>query len=814
MKVFRFIFFLLLTGGLIYALNTKFGDIPPLGKFLDPANGFWQNAQTVESSLPNSLNLPGLHDEVIIKFDNRLVPHIFAANEHDLYYVQGYITATHRLWQLDLQTRVADGRLAEIVGERGIKMDRYHRRLGMSWAAERSEELLKQNKQAWKIATAYADGVNDYIATLSYRDLPIEYKLLNYEPESYSPYRAILLQKYMANMLTGATNDIEHTNVLKALGPEMFNRLWPQYPEDNSPIVPGNFLEDKQAKNSETDSSSIGFLPEKFIRYDHSFLPDEMNGSNNWAVAAEKTKDGAPILCNDPHLGLNIPSIWYETQLHLPDLNVYGVTLPGAPGIVIGFNEKVAWGVTNAGRDVKDFFTIQFKDKSRNEYRYADSWKKTSKRIEDIKIAGGETYFDTVVYTHWGPVMYDRTFNNNGSVPNLAMKWEAHEPSEDMMTFYYLNRASNYNDYLEAVEYFRCPGQNFCFISKEGDIAIKQQGKFPAHTTLSGRFIRDGSNPESEWPAPIPNDQNPLMHNPERGFVSSANQHPTDSTYPFSYHPGGYFEHYRNRRINQRLSEMENVTVDDMMELQKDNFNLTAYEALPVMLKAFDSEALEGDASEWFKILDNWNRFNDPKEKGPVLFEIWWKTLKPMIWDELNREDGNFVYPNDYQTIRFMSKSSTHPLIDFKETEEKESLTNLLNNSYAHALEKLKKWESEEHGEIIWSNYKGTRLLHLARLPAFSVHNIPIGGNKHIVNACSKTHGPSWRVVVKHGEELEAWGIYPGGQLGNPGSPYYNQFTDKWAAGEYYKLLFLQDAGHHHDEIIFTQKVTSQTKEN
>ncbi len=805
MKLFRFILLLGITTGLVYSLNSPFGKIPPLGKFLDPAGGFWNNAQTEQSSFPSELSFPGIKDEVVVQIDNRLVPHIFANNEHDLSYAQGYVTAIYRLWQLDLQTRAAAGRVAEIVGPAAIEADRYHRRIGMTWAAEKSEQLIRQDETSWELATAYTNGVNDYISTLTYRDLPVEYKLLNYWPEAYSPYRAILLQKYMANMLTGHVKDIEHTNVLKVIGEEMFNSLWPEYPKSQSPIVPGNFLKNEDIKAG-TSVSQPGSSANEFISYNDEFLPYENSGSNNWAVAGSKTKDGSPILCNDPHLGLNIPAIWYETQLTLPDNNVYGVTIPGAPGIVLGFNEHVAWGVTNAGRDVKDFFSIEFQDNKRNAYKYAGEWRETSSRIEEIKIAGQESFFDTVIYTHWGPVTYDRNFNKDGSVTNLALKWQAHEPSNDMMAFYHLNRARDYNDYLTALEYYECPGQNFVFISKEGDIAIKQQGKFPARTKTTGRFIQDGSSTDSEWPAFIPNSENPFLLNPERGFVSSANQHPTDSSYPYKYHAGAYFEHYRNRRINDELERMTDITVEDMKRLQTDNFNLTAAEALPIMLQNLRELELSEMEKDWVRTLLDWNRFNDPGLQAPIYFEIWWKTLKPLIWDELDRDDGNFSYPNDFETIRVISDQPNHALIDYGETTERDSINDLLHKSLTAALKIYAKW-TEEGKESTWANYKGTRLQHLSQLPAFSFHNIPIGGNRHIVNACSKSAGPSWRMIVKHGEKLDAWGVYPGGQSGNPGSPFYNQMTAKWAAGEYYNLLFLRNVDELDERIIFSQKV-------
>ncbi len=207
--------------------------------------------------------------------------------------------------------------------------------------------------------------------------------------------------------------------------------------------------------------------------------PDPDNGSNNWAVGGSKTRSGAPILCNDPHLGLSLPSLWYEVQLHTPSMNVYGASLPGAPGVIIGFNDHIAWGVTNGSEDVKDYYAVKFRN-GRSQYLFKGEYRDASQRVEIIKIKGQEPYYDTVAYTVWGPVMYDNTFHDDvPGQPFLALRWKAHDHSNEILTFLKLDRARNYEDYVDALQHYTCPAQNFVFASKTGDIALWHNGEFP-----------------------------------------------------------------------------------------------------------------------------------------------------------------------------------------------------------------------------------------------------------------------------------------------------------------------------------------------
>ena len=351
---------------LTWALNTKHGDVPPFGKLLSPYRGFWRNAEAA-SDFPaqQALALPGLQAPVTVRYDDHRVPHIFAQNDHDLYYAQGYLTARDRLWQMDFIAHVAAGRLAEIVGPARLETDRFFRRMGLKYGAEKSLAVAMADPTISTVLTAYADGANAYIGGLTPATYPFEYKLLDYAPEPWKPLNSALILKYMAFDLSGRSDDLRMSNALGKYGPAVMRDLFPDYPVREDPIVPvGTPLD--------FDPLPVPPVPESFSA-DYSGLtpqnePDKDLGSNNFAVSGAKSASGYPLLANDPHLQFNLPSIWYQVQLAAPGANTYGVSIPGAPFIIIGFNEQVAWGVTNVAADVLDWYQLKFKDNTQREY--------------------------------------------------------------------------------------------------------------------------------------------------------------------------------------------------------------------------------------------------------------------------------------------------------------------------------------------------------------------------------------------------------------------------------------------------------------
>lgn len=809
MKILKFSISLLITLGLIYLLNNnwtiKNKPIPALGSFLDPFHGFWQNIESKNNKGKEQLHIPGLQSAVTVVYDSLLIPHIFAKNEDDLYLAQGYVTAMHRLWQMEFQIHAASGRISEIIGEVALDYDRKQRRLGMVYGAEHAIETMMQNPVMAKAITQYTNGVNAYIETLDADDLPFEYKLLNYKPEPWTPLKMGLLLKNLSQTLNMGDNDFEMTNALKIFGKDIIDLLYFDTEKPTGdPIVsnPGNW----KFSAIKLDSVPLA-VPEELITVPPAAEKKKGVGSNNWAVHGSRTATGAPILCNDPHLHLTFPSIWYAVHLNAPGVNVMGVSLTGAPTVVIGFNDSIAWAVTNAQRDLVDWYKVQYKDKKREAYLNDGKWKPVKKKIEKIIVRGKNPFYDTVTYTHHGPVVYDNSYHGDNGKNGYAFRWLAHDGSEELTTLYMLNRARNHDDYMKALDHWTGPAQNFAFASVSGDIAMRIQGKFPVRRKDEGKYVLDGTKTSTEWQAFIPTEQNVMIKNPVRGFVSSANQFPADSTYPY-YVRSEHFETFRNRRINEVLSANASVTPQAMMKLQNDNYNLQAALSLPLMLSMLDKSTLQGNENQIAVALSTWDYFNNAETLPASYYEAWWDALNSILWDEMNVENVPLDYPNDFSTIHLMKTKPDLSFYDITSTTEKETLQTIINRSFRESAAKIEKWEKENRKPAQWADYKNTLIQHLLRIAPLS-QNVRVGGNSGIVNAAGPRNAPSWRMIVsleKDGPKV--WGVYPGGQSGNPGSPYFDNMVNDWATGKYFRLNFPKSAERLKDKSIYTTQLS------
>lgn len=785
MKVFKVLVALLITAALIYALDRTWGSIPALGKFLDPFHGFWQNAEK-GTGIEEEILVDGLENRVTVLYDSMLIPHIYASNDHDLYFAQGYITAKHRLWQMEFQTHAGAGRISEIIGDVALDFDRTQRRLGMTYASENALRAMEADPIAKEMIDSYTKGINAYIATLDYEDLPFEHKLLNYSPEPWTTIKCAILLKNMAKTLNMGDKDMEMTNVAKLFGKETVALLFPDREEVGDPIVDnaGNW----KFAPIRLDTVPLA-MPAELVAIRRHETADKDVGSNNWALHGSKTKTGSPLLSNDPHLALSLPSIWYVVHLSSPTVNVMGASLPGAPAVIIGFNDSIAWGLTNGQRDLVDLYKIRLRDNKRNEYFSDSVWKPTRKVVEEFRIKGKPSFFDTVVYTHHGPITYDPTFHAEDERSSFAFRWIAHDPSVEIITFYKLNRAKNHAGYMDALDHFSSPAQNFAFASVRGDIAMRVQGKFPVRRPEEGKYILDGTRTAFEWQAFIPNEQNVMYKNPPRGFISSANQYPADATYPY-YITSTSYEAYRNRRINSVLSKITEAGPEDMMRLQFDTYNLKAAESLPVFLAALDTASFNDKERTAYQVLKSWNYYNDPDSEGASYYEAWWDALRPLIWDEMDSKKYLLDIPTAFTTIKLIRENPGLSFFDIQATPEKETAADVLRKSFTLGVEDIEEWKAKKGKSPRWADFKDTYIGHLLRQEALSVH-VQHGGNHDIVNASSRTFGPSWRMVVSLEKTgLKAWGVYPGGQSGNPGSPFYDNMIAMWAKGKYFSLPF------------------------
>jgi penicillin G amidase len=809
MRILAFFLTLSLTISLTYLLNNPIEKeprpIPAIGKLLNPFTGFWANGEALNNNQNESFTFKQLTNKVEVVYDEQLIPHIFAENLKDAFFIQGFITAKHRLWQMDISTRATSGRLCEVMGERTLNNDQLQRRRGLVFAAENTLKFWEKQPEDIQNLNSYTAGVNAYINSLKPRDYPLEFKLLDYEPEEWTNLKSAIFIKSMAQSLCMRENDLESTNALTVFGQETFDFLYPEQNPKQSPIIPAgtpwNFT---PVEIPETKPILMGLYD-----YTPHSKPSPFLGSNNWAVSGKKTQSGNPILCNDPHLNMTLPSVWFEIQITTPQSSSYGVSLPGFPGITIGFNEHISWGMTNVGHDLVDYYKILWSDSTRENYIIDDQIKPVRLKYETYNLKGGKTIIDTVRYTEWGPIVYESI---DHPMKDLAMRWVAHDggPNE-LSVFRKLYTSQNFDDYYDAVQEFVIPPQNIVFASDEGDIALKVQGHFPLKRKSQGRFIQDGSNSDNGWHGFIPKAHNPQIKNPERGYVSSANQHSTDTTYPYYYNGG--FEDYRGRALNMFLDSMSNIDIQDMMNLQSNTFSYKAADALPIMLSYLEWQPKDDIETSIYQGLKEWNFYFEKELLAPVFFEYWFNAFHELTWDEITKKEEALgiaiLQPETWRTIALLEDTPDNSFFDIIGTPKNETAKDIVNQSFNSVLANIKQ-KLKENSNYNLDIHKNTNVPHLGRIAAFGSKPISVGGDASALNAIRGSHGPSWRMIVEMSSPIKAYGVYPGGQSGNPGSPYYDNMLDYWTKGKYYEKLFLKTPEDGEGKTLFKESYSNK----
>jgi penicillin amidase len=740
--------------------------VPPLGNVLNPFSGVWQNAESLEDYEDFNLKSDSVAQPVSIVFDERMVPHIYASNLKDAMFAQGYVEAYHRLFQMDIATRAPDGRLSEVFGEVALEYDKKQRRLGLNWAADNAVKGWKKHPEELSLVESYVNGINHRINQLDAAELPIEYKLLNFKPESWNIRKCALFLKAMSQTLAGYEEDIEMSNALKLLGEKDFKAIYPAYSLNEIPVIRE---QDKKAKPRKKDEFIAQFPYIGAITRPRS---PEGVGSNSWAVNPNKTATGSAMLANDPHLGLSLPSVWYELAITTPEFSAHGATLLGMPGIMIGFNQSIAWGETNAGHDVMDYFQIEWVDSAKTAYWLDGKKIPIAYHIEKIKLKNGQEITDSIPYTYWGPIV-----DND---KDLALHWLAHDeaPGREFLTFIHGMKSKNYDEYLEATSEFYCPAQNFTYADTSGTVAIRVNGNLPIRSPeMSGRSITPGNLSKYAWTGFIPRNENPQERNPKRNYVMSANQHSASKDYAYAY--VGKFEQFRNRIADSYLKDSNSLTIDDMKAMQLSSYSLEAEEALRVMLPLLDSNSHKQEA---YRLLANWDFNYTAESKAASFFTQWFESLKTYIWDEvlLYTDSIALPTPSNWVTTQLLNNDPKSKFYDRVETTKQETLKDLVTLSFRETLKDTVALKP-------WASVKQTRVPHLIKIEPFG-QDVEVGGYKYALNAMKEEFGPSWRMIVDLSSVPKAYCIYPGGQSGNPASPFYKNMIESWAEGQYHAV--------------------------
>lgn len=797
--------------------------LPRLGPLLDPIDGIWAVARSARLEREAKRAIPGLQDTVRVLYDDRGVPHIFAASPEDAVRALGYVVARDRLFQLELQSRATEGTLSELLGAAVLAPDRRQRALALAWSAERDFAALDTTSEIARLMTAYAQGVNAWIDGLGAADVPFEYKMLNARPRRWRAVYAYYLSKRMGYTLAYSRHELRRSQIEALVGRVAADALFPVHSPIQEPIVPlsGAPVFDATPLPPPVPRASLSG-PGRFegdaagpisrspaTAHDRPWPPGvEVGavGSNNWAVAPFRSASGYALLAGDPHLELTLPSIWYEAHLAVPgELDVYGVTIPGGPGVTIGFTRRVAWSFTNTEADVLDYFEETLDDPAApTAYAVDGVWHPLTRRVERYRDPRGRVLAeDTVYLTHRGPLAW------HGGLP-LSIRWTVLDTTTEMAALARAARAASVDEWLSAMAAYRAPAQNGLVADVAGSIAIRSAGRLPIRGGDGrGTVVRDGSRSASDWRAYWPLEQLPYARDPAQGYLASANQEPrapqTDTTYLGVDWPSPW----RALRINALLRRDSAVTPEAMARYQTDPGSARADVFLPVFQEVAQAalSAVRGDDDlrEAAGLLAQWDGRYTKDNQRAVLFELAMDELEDRTWDELalpavdGRAGARRVATPAEAVLARLLHDPGNPWWDDRRTPDVvEDRDALIRASLTAALSRAKQLHGDpDGGGWRWERIRHARLSHLLGLNILSRLDVPVAGGSGTLNPSSGsgTFGASWRMVVELGPDLRAWSIYPGGQSGNPVSRWYDDRIGKWSDGELDPVLFPRTAG-------------------
>lgn len=734
----------------------------------------------VHKSLPTvegKVEVAMLDNDVKVHRDQNGIPTIEAKNDADLYRAQGYVHAQDRLFQMDLARRQASGRLSEVVGKAAIETDKKYLVFSLRKAAEKSYDGYSES--AKKILNYYAEGVNAYIEEAK-RDkkLSYEFSLLGYEPEKWTAIDSLTIGKYMAYDLGGHWDHQSFNNwILNNLGEENLKQLLPESfskNPDSEEIIKANLGANA---NINKDTAKVE-------------RPPMENGSNDWVVSGKKTKSGKPLLADDPHLGLSTPSVWYQMTLSTPDHKVSGVIFPGVPGIILGHNENIAWGVTNFGPDVQDLYIERRQSDNPYKFEYDGEYYDAQVDKYSIKVKGQDDEQFEVVNTKHGPIIDFLLKPLGNENTSFSMQWTALESTQELEAILNIDKAQNWEEFEKALENFKAPAQNFVFADNQGNIAYKSNGNVPIRKKGNGNLPVPGYSSEYGWTGYISYDKLPKIVNPEQGFIATANT----ETVKTDYHTSNVWaQPYRKARIDEVLSEKNDLTADDMKKLQMDTKNLYAKEFLTNLLKNVNKDKVS--KNEVYDKLSSWDNIDNKDEAAPLIFDAWMKKIQAHILkDKMSEEAYKFMPHKESYVDKILRDSLNGKKINL--IEEKGGLNTVLTESLNETISELEGKYGKDVNKWKWGNGHTLGFRHpLSKSSALLAYFLnpkeyPISGSKVTVQAAKQNeeglvnHGASWRFVYDFDTKTGYHVVGPG-QSGHVLSDNYDDQITKWVNGEY-----------------------------
>jgi penicillin G amidase len=749
-----------------------------------------------------TISVAGLTAPVEVIRDEWGVPHIYAENEADLFFANGYVHAQDRLWQMEFNRRIASGTLSQALGEATLSTDLYLRTVGLRRAAEKDWALVDDETRA--ILEAYAGGVNAYIDTHRGR-LPLEFTILGVDPAPWTPVDTLAWGKVMAQTLSGNYKaELLRARLIAGLGAEAAGQLMPAYPEDGPFIVPpeaGGYAW-LRGKDIPSPLADLGLgIGQSHVDW----------GSNNWVIHGSRTETGMPLLANDMHLGLDMPAIWYEIGLHGGRFDSVGYSFPAVPMIIVGHNTRVAWAVTNLPADVQDLYIERLDDpENPTRYEFQGEWHDLEIVHEVLEVKDAEPVPLEVWITGHGPIINDVVGGLEGGEP-LALRWTALDGTRLFRAVLSLNVASNWDEFREALRYWDVPSQNFMYADVEGNIGYQSPGLIPMRVPGHlGSVPVPGWTGEYEWQGYIPFEELPRAFNPPAGYLVSANNKVVSDEYPYHL-TSDWSAPYRARRITDLLAADNQVTLEDIRTIHGQTYSLPA-EALRAYL--LEAEAGSDLASQALDLVREWDVYLECDCPGAAVYEVWyWFLVQNTFGDELG-EDLMDVYlgasNNHTQLLIELLADGGSPWFDDIGTGGVEAWDNIV----AQSLEDAVGWLSEHHGQDPqgweWGQLHTKTFVHQPLGQSgiglledlFNSDTFPAPGDNFTVNAASFSYrdpftmdeGVSQRYVADPSDWDNSRSTHTTGQSGQIFHKHREDFIPLWRNVEYHPMLFSREA--------------------
>ena len=781
-----------------------------------------------------SFKVPGIYENVNIYRDDYGVAHIEAANENDMYFALGYTHSQDRLWQMDLYRRVAEGKLSEIFGKDALEFDKLFKTIGINKIAYQFYNNLSPKSK--DILKSYSDGVN-YFINSHIKKLPLEFDVLNYKPELWKPEHSIMLVRMMGWELNLAWyTDYMFGEIVKRYGVDRAKDFFPNYPEDAPFIIPADKKSGDNTKAQDTikkvSSTDIENGYKKLSELGGDFFKANLNvrdflgikgthiGSNAWVISGKKSENRKPILANDPHLVLQSPSKWYEVELvNKSTGNISGgFSVPGVPGIAIGYNNAISWGITNLMNDDADFYFLRYDSSNRSRYIYKNTSYSLDSSVESIKIKDvKDEYFYTVYTTKLGPVIsgLEKTgFINNqtfktGANELLTFRWTGYDFSDEIDCFYKLNSAGNWNDFKNALKGYNLPASNFVYADTNGNIGYHAAGKIPVRKNLThDNLAMYPSNGDIEWTSYLDFDELPQAFNPKEEYIVTANNKPQKD---YKHYISNLYEPpYRAERIEQILKLRNNFNANEFKLIQNDVNSLQAKEFCYYIFEAYkDTINISQDEKTFLNLLKKWDyemKLYSPEATFFSEYEI--VLYKNIYKDKLGNDlFNNYIFLKNIpvrNTARLMKEPNSW-MFDIKGNIGKpENRNDVIRISFKEAISNLKnKYGNLDFSKWYWGEIHKVLIKHplgtvAALSPVLNIGPYEIGGNGTTVanseysfsasleNTEFQSYlGPSMRFIIDMSNVSSYQSILPTGQSGQPHHKHYKDQTRLWLNGEY-----------------------------